>query len=150
VKSIGILIWVFAFAIKPATAGQPRPSDLGPLANYFRHDCVGARGPRRDEVHEVFKRALAGDHSAIRTVIMHRGDFGTGDNEAWSELPEIFLRVLGDAKYAAFVVSQPQAVQDSALFLSPEQLSDFEHRFPKTSKLYHPWLSRQRRTSDLR
>ena len=119
--------------------------DLGPLAGYYRYDCAGARGPQRDRVREVFRRALAGEHAALRLVFTDRGTFGSGDNEAYSELPQLFLRTLGDERYASFVANQPAAVQESALSLFPEQLPTFEREYPKTARLYHASRSRERR-----
>ena len=73
----------------------------------------------------------------MRTVIMHRGPFSTGDNEAYSEVPQALLRVLGDSRYAAFVIQQPRDIQALALSVYPEQIPAFERRFPKTARLYH-------------
>ena len=139
---------IFASFLSASAVPSHAASDLGPLENYFRNDCIGARGFHRAHVHRVFEQALAGDHDATAAVLMHQGDFATGDNEAWSELPQIFLRTLGDSGYAAFVTSQRAAVRDAALLLFPAQLKDFDRTYPKTAKLYHAWVTKQRRTSN--
>jgi hypothetical protein len=78
----------------------------------------------------------------MRLVIMHGGIFSTGDNEGYSEVPQALLRTLGDARYAGFITRQSREVQHAALALSPDQISSFEQRFPKTAKLYHERFSR--------
>ena len=111
-------------------------SDLGALTNYY-HDCPASRGPHAAYVRDTLKRALAGDHAAMHTVIMHEGLFSTGDNEAYSEVPQALLRTLGDTRYTDFVVHQSPHVQQAALALFPEQIAGFARRFPQTAKLYH-------------
>lgn len=128
------LIVICALAFSSHTA-QAASSDLGPLSNYY-HDCPASHGPHAAYVRDTLKRALTGDYAAMRTVIMHEGLFSTGDNEAYSEVPQALLRTLGDARYAAFVTRQPRHVQTAALALFPEQISGFDRRFPKTAKLY--------------
>ena len=54
-------------------------SDLGLLVNYY-HDCPASRGPQAAYLKSVIRRALRGDESAMRSVIMHKGIFSTGDN----------------------------------------------------------------------
>jgi hypothetical protein len=93
-------------------------------------------------VRKVIRRALAGEHAAMRTVIMHHGLFSTVDNEGYSEVPPALLRTLGDDQYAHFVIRQPRDVQEAALALYPEQIRAFDRRFPKTAKLYHERFSR--------
>jgi hypothetical protein len=115
-------------------------SDLGRLRNYYS-DCPASRGPHAAYVRKVLGRALAGEHSAMRTVILHAGLFSTGSNEGYSEVPEALLRTLGDDRYAAFVARQPREVQTLALAVYPEQIPRFESRFPKTAKLYHERFS---------
>jgi hypothetical protein len=122
-------------------------SDLGLLANYY-HDCPASHGPHAAYLHSVIRRALRGDEAAIRSVIMHKGIFSTGDNEGSSEGPEALLRTLGDIRYAAFVTSQSVQVRDAALGLLPAHTQDFARRYPRTAKLYHAWIASQRHTSN--
>jgi hypothetical protein len=111
------------------------PSDLGLLSNYYQ-DCPARNGSHADYVRGVIKRAIGGDHTAMRTVLMHEGLFSTGDNEGYSEVPQALLRTVGDDRYVAFVVRQPRAIQEAALAVHPEQIRAFERRFPKTADLY--------------
>ena len=128
-------------------AGCASSNDLGPLSGYYRYDCVGSRGSHRGYVHDTFKRALAGDHAALYSIFHDRSTFGSGDNEAWSELPGIFLAALGDVRYSSFAASQPASIQTAALFLFPEQLPDFIHTYPKTSKLFYARFPRKARNA---
>ena len=123
------------------TTSASKSDDLGLLSDYY-YDCPAKNGPRAAYVRKVVNRALAGDYAAMRLVIMHRGLFSTGDNEAYSGVPGALLRTLGDDRYAAFVISQPRDIQQAALAVYPEQGSSFVHKFPKTSKLYHEQFSR--------
>jgi hypothetical protein len=124
-----------------AFAAEASSGDLGLLTNYYR-DCPASRGPHATELRRVVHRALSGDHSAMRLVIMHEGIFSTGDNEGYTDIPEALLRTLGDARYAEFITGQPRAVQQAALAVFPEQIPDFQRRFPQTAKLYHEGFSR--------
>lgn len=120
--------------------------DLGPLANFY-HDCVGSRGPRQSYVRATLRRALAGDQTALHAVLTDNTDFGTGDNEAYSELPGILLGAVGDARYAEFVLSQTMEVQTAALsLLSPDQIPDFRHAYPRTAKLFYRQRHKHTRT----
>ena len=146
-RSMNPIVCVSAFVAVSFLSGCAGSSDLGPLSGYYRYDCIGARGPRRVYAHQTLQHALAGEHAALHAVFTDHTTFGTGDNEAWSELPGIFLRALGDDRYAAFVASQPKAVQSAALFLFPEQIPHFTHAYPKTSKLFYARSQRNDRNA---
>ena len=121
-------------------------SDLGLLASYY-HDCPASHGPHATHLQSVIRRALRGDEAAMRSVIMHKGIFSTRDNEGYTEVPEALLRTLGDVRYAAFVSSQSAEVRNAALGLLPVHTQHFGRTYPRTAKLYHAWVARQRRTS---
>ena len=115
---------------------QASPEDLGRLTNYY-HDCPARHGARSAELRHVIRRALAGDHAAMRQVIAHEGIFSTSDNEGYSEVAQALLRTLGDDPYSAFVAGQSHQMQRLALSVYPDQIPAFDRRFPKTAKLYH-------------
>ena len=79
----------------------------------------------------VIRRALRGDEAAMRSVIMHKGIFSTGDNEGYTEVPEAVLRTVGDFRYAAFVRSQAAEVRNAALGLLPAHTKHFGRTYPK-------------------
>jgi hypothetical protein len=139
-----LIICVFAFTSHVALAAS---SDLGLLTNYY-HDCPASLRPHAAYVRKVLKRALAGDHAAMRAVVIHHSLFSTGDNEGYSEVPQALLRTVGDDRYAVFVLHQPRDIQELALFVCPEQIPAFNRRFPKTSKLYHERFLRSHQTSN--
>ena len=122
-------------------------SKLGLLGNYY-HDCPASRGPQAAYLRGVITRALSGDQAAMRSVIMHRGIFSTGDNEGYTEVSEALLRTLGDSRYAAFVISQPLSVRNAALLYLPGHSREFARTYPRTAKLYHAWIAGQRHTSN--
>ena len=140
------LLPVFALIFSSYTAVAAL-SDLGLLANYY-HDCPASHGPHAAYLQSVIRRALRGDEAAMRSVIMHKGIFSTGDNEGFSEVPEALLRTLGDVRYAAFVTTQSAEVRDAALGLLPAHAQDFVRTYPRTAKLYHAWIASQRHTSN--
>ena len=121
-------------------------SDLGLLANYY-HDYPASRGPHATYLRSVIRHALRGDETAMRSVIMHKGIFSTGDNEGYSEVPDALLRTLGDIRYAAFVGSQPADVRDAALGLVAAHTQKLARAYPRTAKLYQEWILSQRHTS---
>ncbi len=84
----------------------------------------------------------------MRSVMMHKGIFSTGDNEGYAEVPEALLRTLGDVRYAAFVTSQSAEVRNAALGLLPAHTQHFGRTYPRTAKLYHTWIASQRHTSN--
>lgn len=136
-----VLILVTCVSAFTAASSAPYSSELGLLTNYY-YDCSASRGPYSAYVRKVVKRALAGDHVAMRAVIMHRGLFSTGDNEGYSEVLQALLRTVGDDRYVAFLMHQSRDVQEAALALGPEQIRGFDRRFPKTARLYHERFSR--------
>ena len=122
-------------------------SDLGLLANYY-YDCPASHGSHAAHLRTVIRRALRGDEAAMRSVIIHKGIFSTGDNEGYSEVPEALLRTLGDIRYADFVTTQSAEVRSAALGLLPAQTQDFARTHPRTAKVYHAWIASQRHTSN--
>ena len=134
------LLAIYAFGLCSYSAAAPS-QNLGLLANYYQ-DCPGRDGKRAAELRRVIRRALAGDHAAMRRVIAHKGLFSTGDNEAFTDVPQALLRTVGDDRYSAFVRRQSHQMQELALALYPEQIPAFARRFPKTAKLYHDRFSR--------
>lgn len=137
------LLPLFALTLNGCAVAAPL-SKLGLLADYF-HDCPASQGPHAARLRSVIRRALRGDEAAMRSVLLHRGIFSTGDNEGYSEVPEALLRTLGDARYAAFVATQSAEVRDAALSLFGGTQA-FARAYPRTAKLYHAWMASQRQT----
>ena len=137
----------FVFAlILSSHAAVAASSNLGLLANYY-DDCPASHGPHAAHLRSVIRHALRGDEAAMRSVIMHKGIFSTGDNEGYSEVAEALLRTLGDLRYAAFVRSQSAEVRDAALDLVAADTQNFARAYPRTAKLYQAWISSQHHTS---
>jgi len=117
---------------------------LGPLEPFY-HDCVGSRGTDQKYVRKTLRLALSGNESALQAVFTDKDHFGTGDNEAYSELPYILLQEIGDSRYSDFVKGQPASVQDAALCcLSPSFIPSFDSKYPKTSKLFYAHYPKQK------
>ena len=140
------LLAIFGLTLSSYGAVAASP-DLGPLANYY-HDCPASHGPQAAYLRSVIRRALRGDEAAMRSLIMHKGIFSTGDNEGYSEVPDVLLRTLDDVRYAAFVASQSAEVRDAALGLLPAHTQDFVRKYPRTAKLYHAWVASPHHTSN--
>jgi hypothetical protein len=143
---VKVLLPLFLLTLSSYTA-VAAPLNLGLLADYY-HDCPASRGPQAAYLQSMIRRALRGDEAGMRSVIMHRGIFSTGDNEGYGDVPTALLRTLGDVRYAAFVTSQSPEVRDAALGLLPARTQDFARTYPKTAKLYHTWIASQRHTSN--
>jgi hypothetical protein len=120
-----------------AVAGCESWNNLGPLSDYYRYDCTGRHRPDKAQVRRTLRLALAGDHHALHEVFSDYQRFGSGDNESWWDLPEVFMRELGDDRYSAFLESQRKNVRRVALPVCPEQIPDFYSKYPTTAKLLY-------------
>jgi len=94
-----------------------------------------------DNTLPVFLRASSGDTSAMREIFSDYARFGSGDNEAWGDVPDVILREVGDKTYAEFVANSDSNVRSSSLrWLGLPGSTLFEdiglsRSFPRTSQL---------------
>lgn len=72
----------------------------------------------------------------MRKLLLHRGLFSTGDNEAYSEVPTALLLTLGDERYAAFLRRESKSIRRAGLRVEPLQIRNFQRRFPQVTRLY--------------
>lgn len=91
------------------TAINPRytPSEARKYVNWWADHI-------RPSQRVVFQDALAGDHAALRRILMDEGNsFGPPDQdgEPATSLSTVFLVALGDEAFADFISNEPDAVK---------------------------------------
>ncbi len=98
----------------------------------------------------TFEAAMQGDFCALDTVFT-RWEYHSGCIELWHTIPWQLLQVIGDKRFAAFVVSRPLAEQPEAVrYLSPCAENNemgaweghFQRHYPATYSLYEKYWSR--------
>ena len=105
------------------------------LEDYSRSDASSG------DALPILLEACSGDISAMRKVFSHYDRFGSGDNEAWGDVPDVILRETGDKRYANFVVGSESDVRLASLrWLGAPGSTLFEdselsRSFPRTSRL---------------
>ena len=116
------------------------------LDDYCVLDCSGYLRSHSKYYRRTFRRALTGDMNALHRVFRDPR-FHSGDNEAWCGVPGNILYVLGDTRFADFVLSlRPEErhwaltyIPVSAAFFYPDPsrgLAFFRRQFPRTYELY--------------
>lgn len=89
---------------------------------------------------------MAGDFAALHTVFSEP-EYHSGDNEAWLSMPWRLLQVVGDDRFAAFVLSRPLMQRREIMFYVPYIAPDdvrgsqifetyFSRRYPQTYALW--------------
>jgi hypothetical protein len=100
----------------------------------------------------TFEQALGGDFSALHTIFT-RPEYHSGDNEAWLVEPWHILQVVGDKRFAEFVLSRPPAERRRIMFYvpyispyQPTQAKEFDEYFrihyPATRALWELYKPR--------
>jgi hypothetical protein len=74
-------------------------------ASSFFADYVANDGPELDTL-PVFLSACGGDQSALDAIFSDYDRFGSGDNEAWGDVPDVLLAELGDQRFSAYASKQ--------------------------------------------
>lgn len=114
-----------------------RPS---PKALAFFKDYVANDGPQNETL-PVFMEGCRGNHQALVQIFSDYKRFGSGDNEAWVDVPDMFLSEMGDQKFSAFLLEQKLTLQISAVkYLGDPGSSLFRDssmaaRYPKTAQI---------------
>jgi hypothetical protein len=138
--TVGIILLITTFFIFSCThhvITELRPSTK---ASAFFKDYVANDGPRSDTL-PVFMEGCRGNHQALVQIFSDYRRFGSGDNEAWLDVPDIILSEMGDQKFAAFLLEQKLPLQISAVkYLGEPALSLFQDspmatRYPITAQI---------------
>jgi hypothetical protein len=101
-KMLPLLLSVMACSCVNQAASNDRPSAE---ATRFFTDYVANDGPEPDTL-PVFLRACNGDQSALDAIFSDYARFGSGDNEAWGEVPDTLLAELGDQRFSTYASKQ--------------------------------------------
>jgi len=129
-------------AIPPSYVRTPAESRAYVL-EYCRVQCEANASKPRKPYRATFERALNGEFRALHTVFTDES-YHTNDME-WDLVPWHILQVIGDSRYADFVVSRPAGERSTLLALqwphvSSEKQASFEaffrKRFPRTFRLW--------------
>src|SRR3954470_21422581 len=90
------------------------------ILKYCRVQCEQNAAKPRKPYRATFDKALNGDFSALHTVFTDES-YHTNDIE-WNLIPWHILQVIGDARYADFVLSRPSEERSTLLDLQSPYL----------------------------
>lgn len=116
----------------------PREAHLpASTAAFFKDDA--ANDATGKNTLPVFLAASRGDHHALDRIFSGYGRFGSGDNGAWGDVPDMFLAAMGDRRFSGYLSQRDFPLRAAAvkwlgepgsnLYLDPEQKA----RFPLTA-----------------
>jgi hypothetical protein len=115
------------------------------VLKYCRVQCEENAAKPRKPYCRTFEKALAGNFQALSTIFTDQS-YHTNDIE-WTTIPWHILQVIGDSRYADFVLSRPVSQRSRLLALqSPyvvaEEQASFEAFFRKHfRRTYALWAS---------
>jgi hypothetical protein len=101
-KMLPLLLSVMACSCVNQGGSNHRPSSG---ASSFFADYVANDGPEPDTL-PIFLSACSGDQSALDAIFSDYDRFGSGDNEAWGDVPDMLLAELGDQRFSAYASKQ--------------------------------------------
>lgn len=101
-KMLPLLLSVMACSCVNQAASNGRPT-AG--ASRFFTDYVANDGPEADTL-PIFLSACNGDQSALDAIFSDYDRFGSGDNEAWGDVPDMLLAELGDQRFSTYASKQ--------------------------------------------
>ena len=101
-KMLPLLLFVIACSCVNHAIFNVRPTSG---ASRFFADYVANDGPEPDTL-PIFLSACSGDQSALDAIFSDYDRFGSGDNEAWGDVPDMFLSELGDQRFSAYASKQ--------------------------------------------
>jgi hypothetical protein len=138
--TVGIILSIttsFICSCAHNVIAELRPSTK---ASAFFKDYVANDGPQSDTL-PVFMEGCRGNHQALVQIFSDYKRFGSGDNEAWENVPDMILSEMGDQKFSTFLLEQKLSLQLSAvkylgdLGSSLFQDSSMAARYPKTAQI---------------
>jgi hypothetical protein len=136
-----------AFAKVPSyvhTAAESRAYVL----QYSRVECEGNPAKPRLPYRATFEKALRGNFDALHTVLVNE-HYHTNDTQ-WNRVPWHILQVVGDSRFAAFVLSRPLAERARLIDVEAYNVGEqqeaayeafFRKRFPRTYALWQKYGS---------
>ena len=131
------------FAASPSYVSSPIKSRTY-ILEYCRVECEGNLAKPRLPYRATFEKALRGDFRALETVFTNAW-YHTNDSQ-WDAIPWHILYVIGDSRYADFVLSRPLTERSLVLTLQSEHVvgpiqearfeTFFRKHFPRTYALW--------------
>jgi hypothetical protein len=101
-KIILLLVSVLGCSCANQIVSSDRPTFK---ATAFFTDYVKSDGPAPDTL-PVFLSACSGDQGSLDKIFSDYGRFGSGDNEAWGDVPDVLLEELGDLRFSSYASRQ--------------------------------------------
>jgi hypothetical protein len=101
-KMLPLLVSVIVCSCANQAASNDRPSSGA--SNFFA-DYVANDGPDPDTL-PIFLSACSGNQSALDAIFSNYDRFGSGDNEAWGDVPDMLLAELGDQRFSSYASKQ--------------------------------------------
>jgi hypothetical protein len=138
--TVGIILSIttsFICSCAHNVIAELRPSTK---ASAFFKDYVANDGPQSDTL-PVFMEGCRGNHQALVQIFSDYKRFGSGDNEAWENVPDMILSEMGDQKFSTFLLEQKLSLQLSAVkYLGEPASSLFQDsstaaQYPKTAQI---------------
>jgi hypothetical protein len=122
-------------AARQASSTKPSAKAVAFFEDYVRSD-----GPSPGTL-PVFLSACRGDTQALRAVFSDYSRYGSGDNEAWGDVPDVILSEAGDETFSEFVENSTPEMRHSILkWLGPAESTlsaspELKRLYPKTADL---------------
>ena len=136
-KMLPLLLFVTACSCANHAISNDRPSSG---ASKFFSDYVANDGPAPDTL-PIFLSACSGDQGALDAIFSDYDRFGSGDNEAWGDVPDMLLSELGDQRFSSYASEQNLERRVAVLKWlgdpgsSLYEDSNLRHLYPKTAAL---------------
>jgi hypothetical protein len=123
------------------------PARSSTSAEIFFKDYVRNDGPAADALPD-FIRASRGDYAALNAIFTDYARYGSGDSEAWGDVPDVLLEQIGDERFARYLDRQELAIQLNAVkFLGAPGSNLYEDAeskktYPRTAEIQKSLFSK--------
>lgn len=133
---------VLVACARPSTAPDLAATGAGAfLKDYVRND-----GPAADTLPD-FIRASRGDYAALNAIFSDYARYGSGDSEAWGDVPDVLLEAIGDERFAEYLKQADPRIRLNAvrfLGLPGSNLyedADLKKVYPRTAAIQEALFS---------
>ena len=122
------------------------PGRTSASAEAFFKDYVRNDGPAADTLPD-FIRASRGDYAALNAIFSDYARYGSGDSEAWGDVPDVLLEAIGDERFAEYLKQADPRIQLNAvrfLGLPGSNLyedADLKKAYPRTAAIQEALFS---------
>lgn len=144
-KMLPLILSMMASSCVNQAAFSDRPTVE---ASRFFTNYVLKDGPEPDTL-PIFLSACNGDQIALDAIFSNYRRFGSGDNEAWGDVPDVLLAELGDQRFSTYASKQNSERMGAVLkWLGPPGTSlcddaELRRHYPKTAALQEKLFASQ-------